>query len=205
MAINRRELILETATELFVKQGYKVTSVRQIAEAVGCTEAALYYHFKEGKRALFRAVIEEQMPNFMSDLEHCQQIDSLPQLIRAYGQCMTEHCQEQQGLIQWLTTEYPNLSADEKTLLHKKKMVFHRELSDLILPFVQDENEAQELTWMIMCAWSGYRHLFTMFELGPQTDFPVDKFIDRLVHCVLGTADDYIEKTPKESELVSQA
>ena len=69
--INRRELIVQTAATLFSKQGYAATSVRQIAETVGCTEAALYYHFKEGKRALLQAVIEDKTPSFLSVLENC--------------------------------------------------------------------------------------------------------------------------------------
>jgi AcrR family transcriptional regulator len=62
--INRKDLIIEIASDLFLKQGYEATSVRQIADAVGVTEAALYYHFKEGKRELLQAVFACQMPNF---------------------------------------------------------------------------------------------------------------------------------------------
>ena len=40
-----RELILDTALELFTEQGYESTSLREIAERVGVTKAALYYHF----------------------------------------------------------------------------------------------------------------------------------------------------------------
>lgn len=38
-------LILETAQRLFDEQGYDATSLRQIAEAVGMTKAAVYYHY----------------------------------------------------------------------------------------------------------------------------------------------------------------
>jgi AcrR family transcriptional regulator len=41
-----RELILDTALELFNEQGYDKTSLRQIAERIGVTKAALYYHFE---------------------------------------------------------------------------------------------------------------------------------------------------------------
>jgi AcrR family transcriptional regulator len=41
-----RELILDTALELFNEQGYDKTSLREIAERVGVTKAALYYHFE---------------------------------------------------------------------------------------------------------------------------------------------------------------
>jgi AcrR family transcriptional regulator len=41
-----RELILDIALELFVDQGYDKTSLRDIAERLGTTKAALYYHFE---------------------------------------------------------------------------------------------------------------------------------------------------------------
>ena len=40
-----KQLILETAQRLFDEQGYDATSLRQIAEAVGMTKAAVYYHY----------------------------------------------------------------------------------------------------------------------------------------------------------------
>jgi AcrR family transcriptional regulator len=41
-----RERILDVALELFNEQGYERTSLREIAERLGVTKAALYYHFK---------------------------------------------------------------------------------------------------------------------------------------------------------------
>ncbi len=41
-----RERILEVALELFSEQGYDKTSLREIAEQLGVTKAALYYHFE---------------------------------------------------------------------------------------------------------------------------------------------------------------
>ncbi len=41
-----RERILDVALELFNEQGYDKTSLREIAERLGVTKAALYYHFK---------------------------------------------------------------------------------------------------------------------------------------------------------------
>jgi len=40
-----REAILDIALELFNTQGYDKTSLREIAERLGVTKAALYYHF----------------------------------------------------------------------------------------------------------------------------------------------------------------
>jgi AcrR family transcriptional regulator len=41
-----RSRIQEIALRLFIEQGYEATSLREIAEELGVTKAALYYHFK---------------------------------------------------------------------------------------------------------------------------------------------------------------
>ncbi|MDG4833156.1 helix-turn-helix domain containing protein [Solwaraspora sp. WMMD1047] len=43
---NTRSRIQAIALELFTEQGYEKTSLREIAERLGVTKAALYYHFK---------------------------------------------------------------------------------------------------------------------------------------------------------------
>ena len=45
-ARSTRERILDIALELFINQGYDKTSLRDIAERLGITKAALYYHFE---------------------------------------------------------------------------------------------------------------------------------------------------------------
>ncbi|MFJ7245775.1 TetR/AcrR family transcriptional regulator [Kitasatospora sp. NPDC098652] len=41
-----RARIIEVSLELFSEQGYEQTSLREIADRLGVTKAALYYHFK---------------------------------------------------------------------------------------------------------------------------------------------------------------
>lgn len=53
-----RDRILTCARSLFANRGFDATSVRQIAEAVGVTVPALYYHF-DSKRALLTALAED--------------------------------------------------------------------------------------------------------------------------------------------------
>ena len=43
--VSTRERILDIALELFTEQGYERTSLRQIAERLGYSKAAIYYHF----------------------------------------------------------------------------------------------------------------------------------------------------------------
>ncbi len=43
---NTRDRILDVALDLFIEKGYDKTSLREIAEQLGFTKAALYYHFE---------------------------------------------------------------------------------------------------------------------------------------------------------------
>ena len=56
MAGDTKERILETALELFARNGYPGTSMSDIAERLGITKAALYKHY-DGKRAILEQII----------------------------------------------------------------------------------------------------------------------------------------------------
>ena len=53
-----RARIQQVALELFAEQGYERTSLREIAERLGVTKAALYYHFKS-KEDIVRSLVED--------------------------------------------------------------------------------------------------------------------------------------------------
>ena len=52
-----KEKIQEVAIDLFTKQGYDKTSLREIAERLEVSKAALYYHFKS-KEEILRSITE---------------------------------------------------------------------------------------------------------------------------------------------------
>ena len=53
-----RSRIQAVAVELFSEQGYDKTSLREIAERLGVTKAALYYHFKS-KEDIVHSLVED--------------------------------------------------------------------------------------------------------------------------------------------------
>lgn len=53
-----RDRILQVALELFTERGYDGTSLREIAEKLDVTKAALYYHFKSKEALLIALVID---------------------------------------------------------------------------------------------------------------------------------------------------
>ncbi|GAA3103169.1 TetR/AcrR family transcriptional regulator [Streptosporangium carneum] len=55
-----RTRIQEIALKLFVEQGYEATSLREIAEELGVTKAALYYHFKS-KDEIVTSLAEDRL------------------------------------------------------------------------------------------------------------------------------------------------
>ncbi|MET7964186.1 helix-turn-helix domain-containing protein [Micromonospora zamorensis] len=55
-----RERIKVVALELFTEQGYEKTSLREIAERLNVTKAALYYHFKS-KDDIVASFVEERL------------------------------------------------------------------------------------------------------------------------------------------------
>lgn len=57
---DRRAEIRRVALDLFTVHGYEATSLRQIAEQLDLTKAALYYHF-ESKEAIVRSLFEDRL------------------------------------------------------------------------------------------------------------------------------------------------
>lgn len=53
-----RSRLRQLALQLFAEQGYEKTSLREIAEQLGVTKAALYYHFRS-KEDIVRSLIED--------------------------------------------------------------------------------------------------------------------------------------------------
>lgn len=51
------EEILDVAEELFMLQGYRATSTRQITEKIGVTQPTLYYHFKKKEEIYYHVML----------------------------------------------------------------------------------------------------------------------------------------------------
>jgi len=69
-ASERRAQILRAGAQCFGTRGFRGTTTRDIAAAVGITEAALYRHFS-GKEAIYAAILDERIaaPDLVAQLE----------------------------------------------------------------------------------------------------------------------------------------
>jgi AcrR family transcriptional regulator len=70
--LNRRAEILKAAEKLMLAQGLTGVTTRKISREVGCSDAALYVHFK-GRVELFLAMLEESLPDMVGPLRALQQ------------------------------------------------------------------------------------------------------------------------------------
>jgi AcrR family transcriptional regulator len=64
---NRRSEILRAAEKLMQSRGLSGVTTRQISQEVGCSEGALYVHFK-GRLELLLAMLEESLPDMLGPL-----------------------------------------------------------------------------------------------------------------------------------------
>jgi AcrR family transcriptional regulator len=57
--VERKRQIVEVATALFVKKGFKGTTTREIARMAGISEAVIFKHFSK-KEVLYKAIIDSK-------------------------------------------------------------------------------------------------------------------------------------------------
>lgn len=70
--VNRRSAILRAAEKLMHARGLSGVTTRQISKEVGCSEGALYVHFK-GRLELLLAMLEESLPTMLQPLQALQE------------------------------------------------------------------------------------------------------------------------------------
>lgn len=73
-----RERIQDVARELFVRQGVQRTSLQDIADRLGITKPALYYHFSS-REELVRSILEpliEEGERFITEHEKRRDADA---------------------------------------------------------------------------------------------------------------------------------
>ena len=97
-----RDAILDTSAKLFSQHGYKEVSIRDIAQACGMTNAALYYHFKN-KEDLFLAMLQRDHEKTLAALREAAHVpgdlrEDLKQLVACYAEVTCQRRQSFQTL-----------------------------------------------------------------------------------------------------------
>ncbi len=181
---NRRDEMLKVAGELFVRQGYDGTSTRQIADEVGCTKAALYYHFKDGKEELFQEVFKLHCPEFGHVLANCEAAASLNELILCLARNMKKHQPERLNRMRWVIAEYPNLDEGQREMLRVRKREHLDKVADLLGRFIADRQEAEHVATLMLGAMVGYDQLFVQMENKESDGKSMEAYVQFFAECI---------------------
>lgn len=85
-----RARVLDAARDLFVERGYAGTSVRDIAEHLGMTKGALYYHFSS-KEDLLYALVEPLLEALERFTTRARDTGRVGDLVRGLVDLLDEH------------------------------------------------------------------------------------------------------------------
>ena len=77
----------------------------------------------------------------------------------------------------WLVLDFPRLSDAEKRHIHGLLLEVHEFVATQIARFVEQQQLAQSMTWMLICIYFGYDQLFVTLELERVSDLKPDAFI----------------------------
>lgn len=169
--------ILEKAGQLFREKGYATTSMKQIAEASGCTNAALYYYFEGGKRHILHEVIHHMAVGDPFMASALSQADSLESLIISMSQALSKNLPHTTDRVNWLLLQFPTLPNEEKQFLQDRAFFgLQSMLQKQISRFVDDESTAEKIGWMLFCSFFGHQQIFNKMEIGKRIDFSLEEY-----------------------------
>jgi AcrR family transcriptional regulator len=88
-----RSRIQDVALQMFIDKGYEATSLREIAEELGVTKAALYYHF-DTKEKIVTSLIDDRVERLEAIVEWARTLPKTPEgraeFIRGYAKELHE-------------------------------------------------------------------------------------------------------------------
>ncbi|MFJ6212375.1 TetR/AcrR family transcriptional regulator [Streptomyces sp. NPDC092296] len=117
-----RARILDVALELFSEQGYEKTSLREIADRLGVTKAALYYHFKT-KDDIVRGIVESMSAPIDEAIAWGRERPWSPELrdelVRRFADGMTARS----GLLRFFHENQPAVRELNAGALFKERMI----------------------------------------------------------------------------------
>lgn len=92
---DNRQIILQTALELFAQKGYDAVGVQQIAEASAVTKPTLYHYFGS-KRGLFEALVETKSQSFLQDVRQAAVYNhditrSITEVVKVFFEFAAQH------------------------------------------------------------------------------------------------------------------
>lgn len=164
-----RQQILSTAKGLFIRQGYHGLSMRQIAEALGVSKAALYYHFRD-KEELLLAILDSYLDEMEAELQRIQlEQTAARQRIRAMVEMILLQPAEQRAVIRLSSQEMAQLSLPARQAFDR---AYHQKFIDRIHMIFSEGIQSGELRPIdpTVAAWALLGMMFPYFYPAHSSD-----------------------------------
>jgi TetR/AcrR family transcriptional regulator, cholesterol catabolism regulator len=180
-----RQQILSTAKILFIQQGYHGMSMRQIAEALGVSKAALYYHFHD-KEELLLAILDSFLDEMETALERIrqEQIGAWRQ-IQALVELILFQPADQRAVIRLSSQEMAQLSLPARQAFDR---AYHRKFIDPIRLILQEGIQSGELRPVdpAVATWALLGMMYPYFYPAHSSDLlPPAEVAERLANIFL--------------------
>ena len=162
------DAILEAAKRLFVEQGFRGISMRQIAEAVGVTKAALYYHFQD-KEELFVAIVESYLRAMAALIDlAAAEGDNCQERIGAIVRAILTQPVEQRAVLRLATQELGNVGPENRA---RFLTLYHERFIGRITALLQTGMEQGELRTLdpALATWTLLGMMYPYFHPNPPT------------------------------------
>jgi AcrR family transcriptional regulator len=120
----RRKEILDTALELFLKNGYENTSIGDIVAKLGVAQGLFYYYFKS-KEEVYRAALEQYTDEFAAKLQTIILDSSIPMVrrIEAVLKTMSDIFAESEHALMDELHRAEHIDMDQRLSMHVAQML----------------------------------------------------------------------------------
>jgi len=181
-----KEIILNSATRLFIERGFNGVSMREIAEASKLTKAALYYHFKD-KEDLLCEVFYQFLNEIEREIQIIQSQDlSVRRKIRNFISLLMNQSAEKLGIIHLVFIESGHLGNNfRKEIGQKYHSLFLGSLEALMEEGIQkkeiypmDTKQASQLLFGMLYANFHPQPLMNSEKKQGTADFITQIFFD---------------------------
>ncbi|RIV28608.1 TetR/AcrR family transcriptional regulator [Alicyclobacillaceae bacterium I2511] len=181
---NRRDLILQSACELFSERGYHATTIRNIADQCGLLSGSLYTHIRS-KEDLLYEIADRVADRFLSRLDVVMKTpgsstDRFRQALAAHILVVSEDIHAARVL--W--HEWQALSPDRRSLIDAKHDAYEQMWGQILQEGVaRGEFHAEHLRYARTVTLSVANWLYQWFN--PEGTLTAEEVADRLATVLL--------------------
>jgi TetR/AcrR family transcriptional regulator, cholesterol catabolism regulator len=175
----RQSQILKAAIELYGRQGYHVTTIREVAQRAQVSVGLIYQYVHDKEDVLFLALVEvldsylREIPRALDGLT--DPMDRFCAAVRAYGQVIDERIEA--TLLVYRETK--SLGRQRRDLLKAKEIESNQLISDCIEQCVRsglfEDVDVEMLTYMVVM----FCHAWALKSWRFRGSLTIDQYVDR--------------------------